>query len=108
MKYQDSNSALTRFDQSFGGHVPVGNDGDDDDDACLPPRSVFPISFDCLDSQMVGPEDKMHVGSNVEGSQDVGSFEGQTVGFLRIGKGPDRTSLVAIHHHRRQDDNDDH
>ena len=41
MKDQDSNSALTRFDQSFGGHVPVGNDDDVDDDACLPPRSVF-------------------------------------------------------------------
>ena len=41
MKDQDSNSALTRFDQSFDGHVPVGNDDDVDDDACLPPRSVF-------------------------------------------------------------------
>ena len=45
MKYQDSNSALTGFDQSVGGHVPVGNDGDDDDDACLPPRSVFSYFF---------------------------------------------------------------
>ena len=41
MKDQDANSPLTRFEQSFGGHVPVGNDGDDDDDACLPPRIVF-------------------------------------------------------------------
>ena len=52
MKDQDSNSALTRFEQSVGGHVPVRDDEDVDDDACLPPRSVFPISFDCLDSQM--------------------------------------------------------
>ena len=73
MKDQDSNSALTRIDQSVGGHVPVGNDGDDDDDAYLPPRSVFHISFYCLDSQVVGTQDKMHVESHVEGSQDVGS-----------------------------------
>ena len=65
MKYQDSNSALTRFEKSFGGHVPVINDEDVDDDACLPPPSVFPISFDCLYSQMSGPEDEIHVGSNV-------------------------------------------
>ena len=47
MKHQDSNSALSRFDSSFGGHVPAGNDDDVDDDACLPLRRVFPISFDC-------------------------------------------------------------
>ena len=43
------------------------------------PLGFVPIPFDCLDSQMAGPEDKMHVGSNIEGSQDVGSVEGQTV-----------------------------
>ena len=54
MTDQYSNSALTRFDQSFGGHVFVGNYDDVDGDVCLPLRFVFPISFDCLDSQMVG------------------------------------------------------
>ena len=48
MKDQDSNSALTRFDQSLGGHVPVGNDDDDDDDACLPPRSVVVLFLSLL------------------------------------------------------------
>ena len=45
MKDQDSNRASTRFEQSSGGHVPVGDDEDVDDEACLPPRSVFPISL---------------------------------------------------------------
>ena len=45
----------------FGGHVPVG----DVDDACLPPRSVCPISLDCLGSQTVGTEDEMHIASRV-------------------------------------------
>ena len=76
MKDQDANIRLTRFEQSFGGHVSVGNDGDDDDYA--PPRSVFPISFDCLDSQMVGTEDKMHVesqiGSESERNVDIGKM----------------------------------
>ena len=48
-----------------GGHVPLGDDGDDDDDACLRSRSVFHISFDCLDSQFVGTEDEMHIASRV-------------------------------------------
>ena len=41
---QDVDIPLTRFEQSFGGHVLVGDDrddGDDDDDALSPPRSVF-------------------------------------------------------------------
>ena len=68
MKDQDANIPLTRFEQSFGGHVPLGddgNDGDDDDGACSPPRSAFPISFGCLDSQGVGTENKMHIESHV-------------------------------------------
>ena len=43
---QDANIPLTRFERSFVGHVPIGddgNDGDDDDDACSPPRRVYPI-----------------------------------------------------------------
>ncbi len=46
--------------------MPVGKDDDVDDDARLPLRSVFPISFDCLDSHVAGPEndaDDEHVGS---------------------------------------------
>ena len=74
MKEQDANIPLTRFEQSFGGHVPVGDDGDDDDDSCSPPRSVFPMSVDCLDSQMLGTEDKMHVESQV-GSEAEGHVE---------------------------------
>ena len=50
--------------RSVGGHVPVG-DGDDHD-ACSPPRSVFPVYFDTLDSQMVGTEDEMHIESHDE------------------------------------------
>ena len=41
---QDVDIPLTRFEQSLGGHVPVGDDrddGDDDDDAFSLPRSVF-------------------------------------------------------------------
>ena len=72
---QDVGIPSTRIDQSVGGHVPVGDD-DDDDDACLPPRSVFPISFDCLDSQVLVTEDKMHIESQVgpeaEGNVAIG------------------------------------
>ena len=66
MKDRDHNSSLPSFEHSFGGHVPVGKDDDVDDDARLPLRSVFPISFDCLDSHVAGPEDDAddeHVGS---------------------------------------------
>ena len=44
--------------------MPVGDD-DDDDDACSPPRSDVLISVDCLDSQVVGTEDEMHIASRV-------------------------------------------
>ena len=48
MKDRDSNSSLTRFEQSVGGHVPVGNYEDVDDDARLPLRSVFSYFFRLL------------------------------------------------------------
>ena len=64
-------------DRCFGGPVPVGDgdddDDDDDDDACSPPRSVFPIYVDCLDSQVVGTEDEMHIASQV-GSEAEGNL----------------------------------
>ena len=81
MKDQDANIPLTRFEQSFGGHVPVGddgNDGDDDDDACSSPPSVCSYFFCLLFLllQIVGTEDKMHVesqfGSEAEGNVDIG------------------------------------
>ena len=43
MKDRDSNSSLPSFERSFGGHVPVEDDEDVDDDARLPLRSVFHI-----------------------------------------------------------------
>ena len=102
---QDANGPFTRFEQSFGGHVPVGDDeydGDDDDGACSPPRSLFPISFDCLDSRMVGTEDKMHVESHVgpeaEGhvqigkSCDVGPDQDKSHGDLSNVVGSDSTT----------------
>ena len=40
-----------------------GSGDEGDDDAYLPLRSVFPISFDCLDSHNVGTEVEMHIES---------------------------------------------
>ena len=42
-----------------------GSGDEGDDDAYLPLRTVFPISFDCLDSHSVGMEGKMHIESQV-------------------------------------------
>ena len=61
---------LTRFayKDRFRDHgicLGSGSGDEGDDDACSSPRSVFHISFDCLDSQMVGTEYKMHIESHV-------------------------------------------
>ena len=97
---------------------PVDDDYDDHDDSvCLPLRSVFPISFDCLYSQdsiskdVVGTADEAEGNivclgtgsddSHIEGSQDVGSSDGHSVGCF---EGPDLT-LVAYHLHPRYDNN---
>ena len=56
--------------------MPVGDD--DDGDARLPLRSVFPISFDCLYSQVsiskdvAGTVDVVGTADKAEGNVDVG------------------------------------
>ena len=97
----DIDTPLTKIDQSFGGHVPVGDDNDDD--AHLHLRSMFPISFDCLYSQDDISVDVAGTVDETEGSQDVGSVDGILLGVLRE---PCRT-LVAKHPYQRYDNNDD-
>ena len=77
---QDVDIPLTRIDQSFGGHVPVGDD--DDDDARLHLRSVFPISFDCLNSQV-------SISKDVAGTVDVVGTVDRTEGNVDVGKSCD-------------------
>ena len=55
-----------------------------DDDARLPLRSVFPISFNCLYSHVAGPEDD----ANDDGI-GIGSIEGLRSDEICVGKGCD-------------------
>ena len=90
---EDHNSSLTRFEQSCG---------DVDDDACLPLRSVFPISFDCLYSHVAGPEDDADdegIG-NGTGSNDVGSFVGRS--NVHVGSDPPSPSATLRRLPKRQ------
>ena len=109
MKDQDANIPLTRFEQSFGGHVPVGddgNDGDDDDDACSPPRSVFSIFVDCLDSQMVGTDDKMDVESQVRSEAEGNVENGESCDDGRDQDMSHRDSSNVLGATQRRDDDD--
>ena len=72
----DMDTPLTSIDQSLGGHVPLRNDIS----SLL--RSVFPICFDCLYSQVDISVDVAGTVDETEGSQDVGSFVAQDVGSV--------------------------
>ena len=53
---------------------------------------------------MAGPEDEIHVGSNVEGSQDVGSYDGDVVGCFEgtMSNAGSEPSSSALRQQRRQ------
>ena len=57
-------------DRDQNHNVGSGSEDDGDDDACSPPRSVFPNCDDCLDSQMVGTEGNVEIGKSCDVGRD--------------------------------------
>ena len=80
-----SNSSLTRIthienrDHVYEGPEVDMSSIDQTFDVSSPLRSVFPISFDCLYSQVDISVDVAGTVDETEGSHDVGSFVGQSV-----------------------------